>query len=161
AETARDHPRTTVAGPARPGEPSPGAARHWLAVPGDAVAVHWAAGATPATAATRPLPRPPAGGRYGWGRRCRRAGRCDGSSAAYVAVAEHHVFLAGQAVQADRAARMQLVGGDTDFCAQAIFKAIGKACRGIDHHRTGINFGKEAPRITEVLGDDRIGMLRA
>jgi hypothetical protein len=49
--------------------------------------------------------------------------------AAQLAITDHHVLLAGQAFQADRAAGMQLVGGNADFRTQAVLEAIGKAGR--------------------------------
>jgi len=46
-------------------------------------------------------------------------------------VAEHYVLLAGQAFQANWAACVELVGGDTDLRAQAILEAVGKTRRGV------------------------------
>src|SRR5690606_1792623 len=81
-------------------------------------------------------------------------------SGADVPVAEHHVLLAGQAFQPYRAAGVQLVGGNADLRAQAVLEAVGETGGGVDHHRGGIHLSEEAPRIREVLGDDRVGVLR-
>src|SRR5690606_21927679 len=61
----------------------------------------------------------------------------------------------------DRAARVQLVGGNADLGAQPVLEAVGEAGGGVDHHRTGVHLGEEAPGVTEVLGDDGVGVLRA
>jgi len=47
-------------------------------------------------------------------------------SGANLAAAEHHVLLRGEALEAHRAARMQLVGRNADLRAQAVFEAIAK-----------------------------------
>src|SRR3954464_10343902 len=54
---------------------------------------------------------------------------------AKLSVANYDVLLRRQSLEPHRAARMQLVGGDADLCAQAVFIAVGKARRGIPHHR--------------------------
>jgi len=46
---------------------------------------------------------------------------------AQMPVTQDNVFLGSQAFQAHGTASMNLVGGNTDFCAQAIFKAVRKA----------------------------------
>ncbi len=43
-----------------------------------------------------------------------------------MAVAEHNEFLGGESLQADRSARMKLIGRDTDLGAQTIFETVGK-----------------------------------
>ncbi|MNJ19841.1 hypothetical protein D3C77_141650 [compost metagenome] len=76
-------------------------------------------------------------------------------------VADHHVFFTGQAFQADRAAGMQFVGGNTDFRAQTILETVGKAGRGVDHHRGRIDLGHELASLRLMFGHDGIGMVRA
>ena len=53
---------------------------------------------------------------------------------------------------------MQLISADADFGAQAVFEAVGKAGRGIDHHRTGINFPQEPARQSVIFSHYRFGM---
>ena len=77
-----------------------------------------------------------------------------------VPVAQHNEFLAGQSFQSHRAARVDLVGGDADFRAEAILEPIGEAGGCIDHHRTGIHLAQETAGAAIILGNDRIGMLR-
>src|SRR5574338_1022966 len=50
---------------------------------------------------------------------------------AYLAIAEHDPFLAGQALQPDRAAGVDLVGRDADLGPQAVFEAVREAGRGV------------------------------
>jgi hypothetical protein len=76
-------------------------------------------------------------------------------------VAQHHPLLAGQAVQADRAAGVDLVGRNADLGAQAVLEAVGEAGRGVDHHRRRIHLAQEAHGARVVLGDDGVGVLRA
>src|SRR5262249_37053448 len=82
-------------------------------------------------------------------------------SAANLAVAEDDEFLRRQALEADRAAGVQLVSGDADLGAEAVLVAVGEARRGIPHHRAGIDLAQEALGARAVTGDDRVGMLRA
>src|SRR5690606_23457145 len=112
------------------------------------------------SAATGPVPAiavpsaPPADGRYESGRTCLPSPRCGQNggllsalrSLASVAVAEDDVLLRGESFQPDRATRMQLVGGNADLCTKPVFEAIGKTCRGVDHHRAGIHLAQEALR---------------
>lgn len=66
----------------------------------------------------------------------RSHGLCNGLLAllaANLAIAEDDPLLTGQALQADRAAGVNLVGRNADFRTQAIFESIGKACRCVDH----------------------------
>src|SRR5690606_34762894 len=44
---------------------------------------------------------------------------------------------------------------------EAELEAVGKACRGIDHDRRGIDLAQEAHGPLVVAGDDGIGMRRA
>src|SRR5690606_27754933 len=78
-----------------------------------------------------------------------------------MAVTEHDPFLAGQALEADRAAGVDAVGGNADLGAEAILEAVSKPRRGIDHHRAGIDLGEETSRPRPVLGDDALGVAGA
>ena len=51
----------------------------------------------------------------------------------------HHIFIGGELVTADRAARMEAAGGNADFCAHAKFATISKLGRGVDHHNGAID----------------------
>src|SRR5437667_9525882 len=82
-------------------------------------------------------------------------------SGANLAAAEDHVLLRGEALEAHRAARVQLVGGNADLCTQTVLESVGEARRGVHHHRARIDLAKEALRARLVLGDDRVGMLRS
>src|SRR5689334_4655662 len=69
-------------------------------------------------------------------------------------------LAAGQALQPDRAARMQLVRRDADLGAEAVFVAVGEARRRIDHHRARVDFAEEAHGARVIVRDDRVGVLR-
>ena len=56
---------------------------------------------------------------------------------------------------------MEFIGGNTDFCAQTIFKAIGKARAGVHHHAGGIDFAQKLLRVRVVIGQNRLGMAAA
>ena len=56
-----------------------------------------------------------------------------------LALAVYHVFVGAQFVQTHRATRVETVGGDADFRAQAEFEAIGEAGGGIVIHGGGID----------------------
>ena len=51
----------------------------------------------------------------------------------YMTVPDNNKFLAGQPFQANRSARMELVGADPDFGAETVLKSIREPGRGIDH----------------------------
>src|SRR3954471_5213513 len=70
--------------------------------------------------------------------------RLQGSSAADFAVSEDYPLEGRQALQAHRAARMELVGADADFRAQPVLEAIGEAGAGIHHHAGRIHLAQEA-----------------
>src|SRR3989344_5428193 len=72
-----------------------------------------------------------------------------------VPIPEHDEFHRCQSFKSYRSARVQLVGGDADLGAEAIFKAVGKTRRGVDHHGTGIHLTQEPARAGDVLGHDR------
>ena len=48
-------------------------------------------------------------------------------SLSYLSIAKDDELLRSQTFQSYRAARVQFVGADTDFGAEAVFKTIGKA----------------------------------
>src|SRR5262245_44126138 len=75
--------------------------------------------------------------------------------------AEHDVLEGSEALEPDRAARVQLVGRDADFRSQAVLVAVGKAGGGVHHDRARIHFAQEALRARLVLRDDGVGVLRA
>ena len=56
---------------------------------------------------------------------------------------------------------MDLVGGNANLGPEAVFEAVGEAGGGVDHHRTGIHLGEEAPGAAEVLTDNGLGMTGA
>src|SRR5215472_8208230 len=82
-------------------------------------------------------------------------------SLTYLPAAEHDPLLAGQALESDRSARVELVGRDADLRAQPVFEAVGEARGGIDHDRARIDLAQEARRVAVMLGDDGVGVLRA
>src|SRR5258707_8750991 len=77
------------------------------------------------------------------------------------AVAEDDVFLRRQTLEPDRTARVQLVGRDADFGAQAVLVAVGEAGGSVDDHRARIHFAQETLGARLVAGDDGVGVLRA
>src|SRR6266446_9375936 len=56
---------------------------------------------------------------------------------------------------------MQLVGRNADLRAQAVFKAVGEARRGVHQYGARIDLAQETPGARFVFGDDRVGMLRS
>src|SRR2546430_17082933 len=73
-----------------------------------------------------------------------------------LAAAEHDVLLRGEALQAHRTARMQLVGRNADLRAEAVLEAVGEARGSVYQDRARIHFAKEAFRARFVLGHDRV-----
>ena len=67
----------------------------------------------------------------------------------------------GELLDADRAARMQAAGGDADLGAEAELAAVGELGRGVVQHDGGIDFAQEFLRRCGVVGDDRVGVVRA
>src|SRR5439155_13891054 len=78
-----------------------------------------------------------------------------------LAAAENDVLLRSEALQAHRAARVQLVGRDADLRAQAVFEAVGKSRRSVYQYGARIHLAQKAPRARFVFGDDRVGVLRS
>src|SRR5512135_171518 len=80
---------------------------------------------------------------------------------AHLPVAQHDPLLRREAFEPHRAARMELVGGDADLGAQAVLEAVGEARGGVHHHRARVHLAQEGLGVRPVLGDDRVGVLRA
>src|SRR5471032_2865518 len=80
---------------------------------------------------------------------------------AKLTVTDHDVLLAGQAFQTDRAAGVQLISRNADLGTQSVFETIGEAGRGVDHHRTGVDLGHEAPGLPLMFGNDGVAVVRA
>ena len=78
-----------------------------------------------------------------------------------LAVAAHDVLEARQLLDADRAARVQLAGGDTDLGAEAELAAVGELRRGVVQHDGGIDLAQEALGGAVVGRHDGVGVLRA
>ena len=65
-----------------------------------------------------------------------------------VAVAEEDVLVRDEALEADRAARVELARGDADLRAEAVPEAVGEARRGVveDAGRVHVARGTAPPR---------------
>src|ERR1700730_17171369 len=74
---------------------------------------------------------------------------------------QHDPLAAGEAFESDRSPRMELVGRDADLGAEPVLEAVGEAGRRIDQHRARVDFAKETHRVSIVLRDDRVRVLRA
>ncbi|ABA49903.1 hypothetical protein BURPS1710b_3448 [Burkholderia pseudomallei 1710b] len=74
---------------------------------------------------------------------------------------EHHVLQRRETFEPDRAARVQLVVRDADLRAEPELEAVREARRRVHHHTRRIDFAQEAHRAVVILGDDRIGVMRA
>ena len=94
------------------------------------------AGETPALPSCVPLRGAPG--------RCRARGICRSSAG-----------------RADRAARRQALGGDADLGAHAELAAVGELGRGVEQHDRAVDLAQEALGGGLVLGDDRVGVVRA
>src|SRR5438876_407497 len=75
-----------------------------------------------------------------------------------LASAMDNVLIAGQLVQAARAAGVNFVGADADLGALAEFGAIVKARAGIDEDSRRIDGGGEPRGRFQVIRDDRFGV---
>ena len=78
-----------------------------------------------------------------------------------LAGAAHHILEAGELLDADGAARVQLAGGDADLGAEAELAAVGELGRGIVQDDGAVDLAQEALGRRRVRGDDRVGVLRA
>ena len=61
-----------------------------------------------------------------------------------LAVAAQQPAVGQQALDADGAARVQLVGADADLGAQAVAVAVGEAGAGVVEDAGGVDLGEEA-----------------
>ena len=68
-------------------------------------------------------------------------------SGADLSVADAEPFVAGQFVQAHRAARADFVRADADFRAHAELAAVGEARAGVPIHCRRIHLGEKLPRV--------------
>ena len=75
--------------------------------------------------------------------------------------AAHAILEAGELFDADRAAGMQLAGGDADLGAEAELAAVGELRRGVVQHDRRVDFAQELVGGLSVGGDDRVGVMRA
>src|SRR5580704_7791031 len=81
-----------------------------------------------------------------------------GCSDADVPVAFDEVLERAQLAQADRAARMQLLGGVADLRAHPELSPVGEARGGVDVHAGGVDAELEGARGGGVARDDRLGV---
>ena len=63
-----------------------------------------------------------------------KGGRSVGERSDGFAVTAKEPFVGHDSFEPHGAARMQFIGGDADFGAEAVFIAVGKTRGGIDHH---------------------------
>src|SRR4051794_4137363 len=73
----------------------------------------------------------------------------------------HAILEAGELLDADRAAGVQLAGGDADLGAEAELAPIGELRRGVVQHDRRIDFVEEFLRRRLVGGNDRVGVMGA
>ena len=78
-----------------------------------------------------------------------------------MAVAPDYVFGARQLFDADRAAGVQLAGGDADLGPHAELAAVGELGRGIDQDDGAVDLFNEGIRRFLVGGDDAVRVLGA
>src|SRR6185312_16222079 len=71
------------------------------------------------------------------------------------------IFEARQLLGADRTARVEFAGGDSDLRAEAELTAVGELRRGVVQHDRGIDFAEEFRGCAIVFRHDRVGMMRA
>src|SRR5208282_6449258 len=103
---------------------------------------------TPSTPVVR---QPPFATCYGGGRK----------SWPRLSAAADAVLETGELFDTDRAARVQPAGGDADLPAEAELTAIGKLRRSIMQDDRRIHLAQKLLRRRLVLGDDRVGVMRA
>src|SRR5580704_1507216 len=72
----------------------------------------------------------------------------------------HEVFVAGQLLDSDRAARVKLVGADADLGAHAELGAVRKLRGRIVQHDGAVDLGEKLLGRGGILRDDAVGMLR-
>src|SRR5271170_2730772 len=75
-----------------------------------------------------------------------------------LSVADDDKLVAGQFLQAHRAAGVEFVGGDADLGAEAVLTAIGKARAGVPEHTGTVHFAEEFFRRVLVTSDDGVAV---
>src|SRR5450830_1394334 len=80
---------------------------------------------------------------------------------AHLPVAPQLVLDAGELLEGDGAAHMQLLRGDPHLRAQPELATVGEARRRVHVHAGGVDLGREPSGGAEVFGDDRLGVARA
>src|SRR3954465_12118802 len=78
-----------------------------------------------------------------------------------LSAAAHAILEARELLHADRAARMKATGGDADLRAKTEFAAIGELRRRIVEYDRRVDFAQKFLCRRVVLGDDRVGVVRA
>ena len=71
-------------------------------------------------------------------------------------MATNEVFVAGQFGKRHRSARMQFVGGNADFCAEAEFFAVIEPAAGIPKTASAVHAGEEMFGPGRVFGHNDI-----
>ena len=79
----------------------------------------------------------------------------------HLAIAAQNPLVAAEAFDTHRAARMQLVGRDAHFGAEAVFSTIGKARTRVHHHAAAIHVRNKVVLHACVFGNDCFGMAAA
>ena len=79
----------------------------------------------------------------------------------YLPVAQHDPFLRSQPVQTDGTADVDFVGGNADFCAEAVFETVGEAGGGIDHDAGAVDRAQEGTGVGVGFGYDAVGVVTA
>src|SRR5437588_7171250 len=70
------------------------------------------------------------------------------------------IFEAGQLLGADRAAGVELAGGNPNLSTEAELAAVGELRRGVVQHDRRIDLVEELPRDVGIFGHDRVGVVR-
>src|SRR5580658_465626 len=78
-----------------------------------------------------------------------------------LALAAHDVFVSRQFAQTHRPARVEAIGGNSGFGAEAEFESVGKARGRVDVNRSRIDLGFKARGGIQVVRDDGVGESRA
>ena len=76
-----------------------------------------------------------------------------------MAIAAHDVFIGGELLDPDRAARMEFARGNTDLGPHPEFAAIGKLGRGVVHGNGAVHMAEEILSGLGIFGEDTVGML--
>lgn len=84
--------------------------------------------------------------------------KCAARLSAYLTVSAHDIFVRAQLTQTERSARVELLGGDSDFRAEAEFESVGEAARHIPIDGRRIDTREKTLRVRCVLGYDHFGV---